>query len=523
MKVSLFLGAGASTNYWMPTTRELKEELAKEHAKGKGKRGGAADDDDDVESDVWSCLLSASNSLDIEHVLLLADTVDGLNMTEAGKELIKNSGRLGLQLKEVMRVGSAARQGVFKKYAWNHELDEFARELLGPLIGMAMDMNGNGQVAVFTTNYDRAVEEFCEGGGLCVHDGFSLCDKTGRRVWSGEFGVGKDEGGAGGAPGVVRLYKLHGSLDWKCSDKHGVLRIDYDGYTTSAHYKDVFIPPSLADKEGEIRAEPYKTIHESFKKELESSDACVVVGFSFRDPYIACEFRRFADHDDKTLIVVGPSASEDVHKCILKKASGGSGATETDMPVMVGITTKDNKSRKAVVIEKRWTSSTASEIAARARSVIEVEHGSHVHTLGSCTKCKKEMVIDDMEKHIMERHNRNGREASMLRIVKGRVGAPWMLALARPDAALGDLKKFLQSEWMERYCPGAQRSNVRFAPRLDSGDMDAGTALSDVQWAKVLAWCNDTDRLQVAVAGSMSVRELRGPVEVLAVGEEPPL
>ena len=519
MKVSLFLGAGASTNYWMPTTCELKEELAKEHAKGTGKTGGAAGDG---EPDVWSCLLSDSNSLDIEHVLLLADTVDRLNKTEGGRELVRNSGRLGRQLEEVMRVGKVARQRVFEKYAWDHNLDEYARELLGPLVDMAMGMNGNKQVAVFTTNYDRAVEEFCEGGGLRVCDGFSLNDKTGRRIWSGKFGDGKDGGSAGGAPGVVRLYKLHGSLDWKRSDKHGVLRVDYDGYSTSTHYRDVLIPPSLADKEGDVGNEPYKTIHDSFKKELESSDACVVVGFSFRDPYIAGEFRRFAERDDKTLIVVGPNAFEDVHKYILEKLSGGSGATETDMPVMVGITTKDGKSRKAVVIVNKWTSSTAKEIVIRAQSVAEGEHDLPVHTLGSCTKCKKKMIIDDMEKHIMERHNRNGREASMLRIAEGLVGAPWMLALARPGAVLGDLGKFIQSEWMERYCPDVQHRDVRFAPKLHSGDMDAGTALSDVPWANVLAWYSNTGRLRVAIAGSMNVRELREPVEVLAVGEEPP-
>lgn len=522
MKVSLFLGAGASTNYWMPTTRELKEELAKEHAKGKGKRGGAVDDDGNG-PDVWSCLLSASNSLDIEHVLLLADTVDGLNETEGGRELVKNSGRLGRQLEEVMRVGRVARQGVFRRYAWDHRLDESARELLGPLVGMAMGMNGNGRVAVFTTNYDRAVEEFCEGGGLCVYDGFRLNDKTGRWVWSGEFGAGKDKGGTGGAPGVVRLYKLHGSLDWKYNDRHGVLRADYDGSSTSAHYRDVLIHPSLADKEGEIRDEPYKTIHESFKKELESSDACVVVGFSFRDRHIASEFRRFAEHDDKTLIVVGPGAPEDVHKHILEKPSGRVSAIEADMPTTVeGISTKDDKSRKAVVIVNKWRSSTARKVAVWAQSVVEVKHGLPVHTLGICTKCSEEMTMDDMERHIMASHSRNGQEASMLRIAEGRIGAPWMLALARPGAVLGDLGKFIQSEWMERYCPRAEHSRVRFAPKLHSGDMDAGTALSDVPWANVSAWHNDTGRLRVAVAGSMNVRELREPVGVLAVGYEPP-
>ena len=129
MKISLFLGAGASTNYGMPTTRQFKEDLARRHARERvdaGKNGG--------EPDVLSDLLSTSNSLDIEHVLLLADTIGELDKTEAGGELIRNSGRLGRQLEDVMRIGKTARREVFTLYEWGNSRDEHVRELLGPLL-----------------------------------------------------------------------------------------------------------------------------------------------------------------------------------------------------------------------------------------------------------------------------------------------------------------------------------------------------------------------------------------------------
>lgn len=332
VKVSLFLGAGASAHYLMPTTRELKDALAKRRAEdyaGGAGRGGAGAG----EEEVWSDLLSDSNGLDIEHVLLLADTVDGLKGTEHGSHLIRNSGRLGRRLEEAAKVGEAARREVFRQYAWDHDFDEAAARLLGPLVEMAMGMNGDGHVAVFTTNYDRAVEEFCEGTKLRMYDGFRLNAKTGRREWKGEFSGGEDKDGKtdeAADPSTVKLYKLHGSLDWKYTAKHGVLRIDYDGASDGAHYKDTLIHPSLADNGRDLALDPYRTIHDLFKKDLESYNACVVVGSSLRDPRISGELRRFAERNGKTLIVVGPNAYEDVNRRILgREPPDGDGPPDT--------------------------------------------------------------------------------------------------------------------------------------------------------------------------------------------------
>ena len=522
MKVSLFLGAGASTNYGMPTTREFKECLAKRHAENARKEEGEAGAGGGGEPHVWSDLLSGSNCLDIEHVLLLADTVDALKKTEHGRRLIAGSGRLGRALGEVMRLGGAARREVFQKYAWDHEFDESTGGLLGPLVRMAMAMNGDGRASIFTTNYDGAVEAFCEGAGLALHDGFSLDAKTGRRVWAGDFGA---RGGKAAEPGAVRLYKLHGSLDWKRHGKHGILRIDCDGRLDSDRHSDILIHPSLADKKDEIATNPYETIHRSFREDLDSSDACVVVGFSFRDDPIAAEFRRFAEGDRKTLIAVGPDASQDVHIRILgRDPPDGNGTADAGIPAMTGVRTRDNRTRRAAVIGQRLTSLTADDIAARARSAIEVRMGLlPVHTLGACTECVKRLTIDDMEKHAAEHLCwREGVEALLLRIAERGTAAPWMLALARPDSALGDLERFLQAEWMARHNPGEGRREVKFVTEPGLDILDAATLLPDVDWSEAMAWCNDADILEVSIAGAGSAHELHEPVRTLAVGEKPP-
>ena len=498
MKVSLFLGAGASANYLMPTTRELKEGLAKKHAEDEEDGTGAG------EGDVWSDLLSDSNGLDIEHVLLLADTVDRLKKTEHGGRLVGNSGLLGRQLEEVARVGETARREVFRRYAWNHDFDGVAADLLGPLVEMAMGMNGDGSVAVFTTNYDRAVEEFCEGAELPVRDGFRL-DRMERKVWRGKFGAGGGKAGERGEPRSVRLYKLHGSLDWKRDAKHGVLKTDYDGDTEGTSYEDILIHPSLADKSGDITSEPYRTIHESFRKELESSDACVVVGFSFRDPHIADEFRKFAMQHDKILIAVGPDAYEDVHRRILgREPPDGDGPPDAGMPKTVAARTDDGKSRRAVVLRQNLTIETSDEIAARARSVIEGEYRLlPAHTLGECAACRARLTIDDMEGHIEKYHVQKGAKGvSLLRIVAHTTGAPWMFALAKPGATLGDLVGLLHEKLMPQYRAGRPGRVVGFGPEPNSREPDLGRQLPGSPGDEVMAWCDNMAGIQVTVVGT---------------------
>ena len=518
MKVSLFLGAGASADYPMPTTRGLKEDLAKKHAEDEkvGGTGGG-------EKDVWSDLLSDSNDLDIEHVLLLADTVDRLKKTEHGRRLVGGSGLLGRQLEEAVKIGKTARREVYRQYAWNHDFDEVAAGLLGPLVKMAMAMNGDGHVAVFTTNYDRAVEEFCEGAELPVRDGFRL-DKTERRVWRGEFGADGGKAGEQGGPRAVRLYKLHGSLDWKHDAKHGVLKTDYDGASEGNNYKDILIHPSLADKGDDIASEPYRTIRDSFRRELESSDACVAVGFSFRDPHIADEFRKFAEQRDNILIVVGPDAYEDVNRRILgREPPDGDGPPDTGVPRMTSAGTGDRKIRRAAVIRQKLTIETSYEIAARARSAIEDDHRLlPAHTLGKC-RCGQKLTIDDMEGHIAKNHARKGaRRASLLKIVAHTTGAPWMFAHAKPGATFGDLVRLLQEKLMPQYRADPPRRVVGFGTQPNSKMPDLDRELPEAPGSEVTAWCDDMGGIQVTAAGTVGYGALSDPVGALAVGENLP-
>ena len=75
--------------------------------------------------------------------------------------------------------------------------------------------------------------------------------------------------------------------------------------------------PTLSPKEG-AEIEPYKTIREEFRRFMETADACIIIGFSFRDSHLNTIFSDFLKCG-KRIIVVSPSADENVYTNLLER------------------------------------------------------------------------------------------------------------------------------------------------------------------------------------------------------------
>lgn len=198
-------------------------------------------------------------------------------------------------------------------------------------------------------------------------------------------------------------------------------------------------------------------------------------------------------------------------------------------PEKISAIADGGKGRRAVVIRKEWTSIANDEIVTRIRGVIEARHDLRpVTTYGTCAECTALHTIVDMEEHVSAHHyelervrDEEGDEEGALpiKIVDHYDGAPWMLALAKPGATLGDLGRFLEEKWVSRYNPDAKRGAVKFGPRPISDGLDPGTALSGLPDCEVTAWCSGTERLRVSVAGPEGVIRLREPVKAYALAK----
>ena len=330
-RIALFLGAGASAPYGMPTTGEL---LARIRAAGAGfPRRDLLDPDrfPDIEH-VLSALAQLISFAESPAGRLYAEFGGGgpdAGGSGAPEPIITEGGIDGREACEISASAFKAHVGASRKavefiervmgrdYSWDPSNDRLAAQVLGPLFDLARSKEGH--VTVFTTNYDAAVESYCGGPGRQIEciDGFSFDWAAHTRAWKGWPAPGSQD-----CRTRVHLYKLHGSLGWKAGKAGGPGGMAEESYAgvLDAHILRAFMRPPLDAKGEEARKGPYAAILRRFGQALLSFDACIVIGYSFRNPHVSRELAKFAGRG-KVLVVLSPTAATDFEANVLKGAS----------------------------------------------------------------------------------------------------------------------------------------------------------------------------------------------------------
>lgn len=126
---------------------------------------------------------------------------------------------------------------------------------------------------VFTTNYDLLMEQALEESGVPYFDGFIGA----RHAFFNASAVGEDE-----QPSWLRLWKLHGSVNWR-RDDNGVIRTDSTEFDDK---KSLVIHPSHL-KYDQSRKMPYVALMDQFRRFLLSPSCILVIcGYSFGDDHL---------------------------------------------------------------------------------------------------------------------------------------------------------------------------------------------------------------------------------------------
>ena len=319
LKITLFLGAGASMSFGKPTTSKLRKILlAKSYA-------------DTFHNFILRSLLQVEKFTDIEYVLqAIKDIVDfsdsvgndyfsslGYQATFRHTMLVhgSNSYTFDQVIAELKKVYDTLKREIFENYSWKH-MDEEDKNLTSiydriiPLLGKFSD-----EIHIFTTNYDQAIEIYCDkNSNLQCVDGFVHDVGIRKNIWAkGDYDyLGKKEGITN-----VYLYKLHGSLNWKKHIQYNFVRTDEESIPSDPKFTDnMLIYPALSPKDDGKNNEPYKTILAKFDNYMNNAQVCIVIGFSFRDEHINEVFERFYE-SGKVLIVFSPHAVRDFRKNIL--------------------------------------------------------------------------------------------------------------------------------------------------------------------------------------------------------------
>lgn len=133
----------------------------------------------------------------------------------------------------------------------------------------------NGQLWVFSLNYDLCVEESC--GRENVYSGFEEDPETHQSVWNVKRMLEEDAVSQG-----IRLFKLHGSLDWRLNAKKQLICEDHP--ETSSNAKDYQLIFGTRNK---LRYDdPYLVPLYLFRQKVHDARLIICIGYSFGDEHI---------------------------------------------------------------------------------------------------------------------------------------------------------------------------------------------------------------------------------------------
>jgi hypothetical protein len=168
-------------------------------------------------------------------------------------------------------------------------------------------------LSIFTTNYDRTVERYCDLKSFLCVDGFKWNPIKKKNIWVNDFPYqeynNRDD--------VLFLHKLHGSLGWKLHKQDGVENTQMEVKSTDPNYtEDLLIYPTLTAKDV-MQKKPYTELVKRFEEFMADSFLCVVVGFSFRDLHLNTIFQKFLE-ERRNLVIISPSAIDSLYYNLLR-------------------------------------------------------------------------------------------------------------------------------------------------------------------------------------------------------------
>ena len=309
MLVVIFLGAGASAPFGYPTMDGLQSQLMNRV--------------EDTERDLLVGLPSLGGNKDVEVVLQHLDAIEGLTDRGLGEIFEKSwvefsvlGKKQTMGFPELIKLCRSLRETIqdtiFDVYQFRPKSAENF-QLYGQFFSTLASITRARELHVYTTNYDRIIEEFgVRNDGYQVVDGFQHDEKTGRYLW-------KPSSFDSPLPDVgrpLKLFKLHGSLTWK-SGENGIERVAPEirlKQPTTILKKDILVYPGSKEPPEQ---EPFRTLYERFETQMKETDRCLVVGFSFRDPYLNRVFRDFVYSGRGELLVMSKNCGQVVAKNLL--------------------------------------------------------------------------------------------------------------------------------------------------------------------------------------------------------------
>jgi hypothetical protein len=275
LNITFLLGAGASKPLGIPTTEDLAKEF-----------------------------LGLKNDPELEYIL-------DKKQTEDIEELIRVVQRVKeLQFNEGLTLCDVNEQDFDSIRFYSHKFEEIEQEIFefirkkcrNPDVQKAtqlykplLDLRDKANIDIFTTNYDIALEEVCRTLKISYIDGFSQEEHGYNKIFSPENFT----------EGAVRLFKLHGSINW-WSDylKQKIFCLDPQ-IPGIEGFKNLMIYPAEKD---DLFNYPFNIIQVLFNIVLNKTNELIAIGHKFGDKNITAIVTAMLERTNFKLTIVDPSA-----------------------------------------------------------------------------------------------------------------------------------------------------------------------------------------------------------------------
>lgn len=300
MSVGIFTGAGASAPLGLPVMKDMLDADFRREKIEQGLERAVYD----VAAN-WAAAQSDDESLDFELLYTAVDTFADMKLS--GLEALPfvphrggpgfyfldgKGGKSKLNVNKVRRQSQSLRTKLETRvHNLVGEVDaETAAELYMPLLKAVhlarpagtVGEAGTGNIFMFTTNYDRAIEApFWEGLSDSSVANFKLIDGMSRQgPGPRAFDNQEYDKQPGSGEVFLKLFKLHGSLHWRRQGDR-VLESAGDEYVG----RNALIYPLRAPKDQ--LPGPFPALFRRFRNALEENiQTLLVIGSSFRDQHI---------------------------------------------------------------------------------------------------------------------------------------------------------------------------------------------------------------------------------------------
>lgn len=240
------LGSGASVDYNIPSMQDLGTEALR-FARN-------------------SQLLSPAQISDLESKIQnegFEKAIDDLDLA--------NEVRLGI-LKTIWQLIADADSKVLRRLTADSNILPLTR------LYQHLFSSTNLTIDVISLNYDRLAEYAAEAAGFAHHTGFHY-GYLRKQATANTLRIFEN----GRQLRTVRIWKVHGSIDWFRTDDGRVLALD-EGYSTSSLTPLLVTPGN--EKYRSTHQQPFRSIINQSDAAIDNAAAFLIVGYGFNDEHI---------------------------------------------------------------------------------------------------------------------------------------------------------------------------------------------------------------------------------------------